>query len=52
MIAVYGADKVLFATDCPWESPTSGLAALALADLTAEERENVLYRNAERLLNL
>ena len=52
MIAVYGADKVLFATDCPWESPTSGLAALALANLTAEERENVLYRNAERLLNL
>ena len=52
MISIYGTDHVLFATDCPWESPASGLKALELAELTAEQREDILHRNAERLLGL
>ena len=52
LIKVFGSDRVLFATDCPWQSPESGLKALSLAALSDAERENILHRNAERLLGL
>jgi predicted TIM-barrel fold metal-dependent hydrolase len=54
----YGADRVLFASDCPFD-PERGpgyirdtIAILEALDLTPEARDKICFRNAERLLGL
>jgi predicted TIM-barrel fold metal-dependent hydrolase len=54
----YGADHVLFASDCPFD-PERGpgyirdtIAVLESLDLSTEDREKICFRNAERLLGL
>jgi predicted TIM-barrel fold metal-dependent hydrolase len=54
----YGADKVLFASDCPFD-PEGGAgyirdtsAVLESLDLTPEDRDKISFANAERLLGL
>jgi len=55
--AFFGADHILFGTDFPF-GPEDGswaldeLRAVREADLTHEDRENILHGNAERLLGL
>lgn len=46
----HGLSRVLFATDCPWSTPSRELPLLDWAELTAQEREMVLWGNALRLL--
>ena len=50
VIRAFGADRVLFGTDCPWDTPASMLEYLAKIALTEEEREKIYHRNARRLL--
>jgi len=45
-----GADRMLFGTDLPWFDPHHGVGALLSADITDEDRHQILHRNAERLL--
>ena len=45
-----GSEKVVFGTDTPWFNHHHYIGALLGADLTDEDRRNILYRNAERLL--
>jgi predicted TIM-barrel fold metal-dependent hydrolase len=47
---VYGADKLLFGTDCPIFSTRWSLDAVAASGLSAEAREGILSRNAEEML--
>jgi predicted TIM-barrel fold metal-dependent hydrolase len=54
----YGADRVLFASDCPFD-PERGpgyirdtIAILESLDLSREDREKICFRNAEKLLGL
>jgi aminocarboxymuconate-semialdehyde decarboxylase len=54
----YGADKVLFASDCPFD-PEKGpgyirdtIKVLESLDLTPEDREKICFRNAETLYRL
>jgi aminocarboxymuconate-semialdehyde decarboxylase len=53
----FGVDHVLFASDAPFE-PTPGLyiretiSVIDSLDLTADEKDRIYRRNAERLLNL
>jgi predicted TIM-barrel fold metal-dependent hydrolase len=56
--AFFGVDRLLFATDMPFD-PGQGrdyihatLAAIASIDLTAKERKQVLWENARRLFKL
>jgi hypothetical protein len=56
--AFFGVDRLLFATDMPFD-PGQGrdyihatLAAIASMDLTAKERKQVLWENARRLFKL
>ena len=52
MIHAYGADKVLWGTDYPmWES-VSEMEYFNKIDLTDEERQQILYENAAKLLKL
>ena len=52
LIHLHGADKVLFATDCPWSTLPAEKELLEAADLTESEREQIAYRNAERLFGI
>jgi predicted TIM-barrel fold metal-dependent hydrolase len=51
-VACFGADRVLFGTDCPIFATDRALGALAEARLDERSRELVLAGNARRLLGL
>jgi uncharacterized protein len=45
------AKRILFGTDLPWFDPHQGIGAILSADISDEDRHNILHRNAERLLH-
>ena len=47
-----GIDSVLFSTDYPYEDAPAAARWIDRAALTAQERERVCYKNAERVLRL
>ena len=52
IIRGHGAEKILFATDSPWESAGDTLRFLDTLELTAQEREMICSGNAKRLLRM
>ncbi len=52
MIRKHGADKFLFGTDFPMWDHEHELERFLALKLTEDEREAILYRNAEKLLGL
>ena len=50
MIRKHGTNRVLFGTDWPWRDQKRELARLARLNLTKQERRQVLWANAARLL--
>ncbi|MBQ8389345.1 MAG: amidohydrolase family protein [Clostridia bacterium] len=52
IINTHGAENILFATDSPWNTPSSCLDALEKLDLTSEQRDLILFKNALRIINV
>lgn len=52
IIRNHGADRILFATDSPWNGQTEDIASLKALDLTEEEQAAILGENAARLLHI
>jgi predicted TIM-barrel fold metal-dependent hydrolase len=52
IVKEHGADRILFATDSPWDGQKEALEHIRKMDLTEEEMERILYRNAVELLGL
>jgi predicted TIM-barrel fold metal-dependent hydrolase len=52
LIRAYGADRVFFGTDYPMWRPKDELEHFLRLPLTEEERELILYKNAERVLGI
>lgn len=52
IVRAHGSERVLFATDCPWSSQADSLVSLDQMGLSNEEAENILFRNACKLLKL
>ena len=50
--SVLGADKVLFATDYPYESSREAVAFINSASINRSDKEAVCFRNAEKLFGL
>ena len=50
--AVHGADKLLFGSDSPWQTPAQALDFLMKSGLPEDELEMIKYKNAERILKL
>jgi uncharacterized protein len=48
-VAEVGSERVFFGTDMPWFDFHSYLAGVLAADITDEDRRNILHRNARRL---
>lgn len=49
-VAAGCSERMLFGTDLPWFSPHHGIGAVLAAEISDEDRRNILYRNAEKLL--
>ncbi len=52
LIRAFGADRVLFGSDCPWNDPAEDIALINSAGLSDKERELVFSGNIVRLLGL
>jgi predicted TIM-barrel fold metal-dependent hydrolase len=52
IIRSHGAEKILFGSDSPWESPAKTLEGLKALGLTAEEMQRITHDNAASLLGL
>ncbi len=52
IIRCYSRERVLFGTDYPMWNPAEELERFHRLQLTDEEEERILYRNAEKLLNI
>ena len=50
MIRKHGSENVLFGTDSPWKSADEEVAHITGLDLPPHDIDNILYRNAQRLL--
>ena len=48
----HGIDKILFATDSPWQDQKSYVDSFKTIGMTKEEQELFFYKNAAKLLNL
>ena len=52
VIRLHGADRILFATDCPWSDQKETIDHFrAMSGVSDEEKELILCKNAERLLS-
>lgn len=52
IIRKQGTDKILFATDSPWQSQSEVIDVINSMPLTAKEKEDIFGKNAARLLQL
>lgn len=52
IIKNHGADKILLASDCPWHRTIDELNFIMSLPISMEEKEQICYKNAEKLLNL
>lgn len=52
MVEIAGSRKITFGDDHPWFDPLYGVGAVLFADITDDDRRNVLYRNAQRIFGL
>ncbi len=49
---VFGSRRILFGTDSPWSDQRAEVEQIRALPLTEEEKENILFQNAKRLLKL
>ena len=52
LVRAFGADRILFGTDSPWDDQAAALQRLHALPLTDSEQKAILGGNAERLLGL
>lgn len=52
IIRNHGADRILFASDSPWDGQGKTYERFMRLELTEEEKERILYKNARELLGL
>ena len=51
IIRQQGAEKILFGSDCPWDEPANEIAMINELPLSAEEKELIFHKNAEKLIS-
>lgn len=49
-VSVAGSEKILFGTDFPWFSHHYYIGGVLAADIEDEDRRNIFYRNARKLI--
>ena len=52
MVYQHGADRILFATDCPWSTAEDEMRLLNQVALSMKEKAQICYGNAQHILRL
>ncbi|NCC86363.1 MAG: amidohydrolase [Clostridia bacterium] len=52
IIQKHGADKILFGSDTPWSSTEDEIRFIESLDLTEQQKEQIYYKNAAKLLGI
>ncbi len=52
IIEKHGADRILFASDCPWDNPANEIKMIEELDICSEDKEKIFYKNAVKLLGI
>lgn len=52
IIKNHGSEKILYATDSPWEGQRHAVDVINSLGLTDTEKDNVFYKNAKKLLKI
>ena len=52
IIEKHGADKILFASDAPWDDPLKEAEMINSLPLSDKEKNMIFHENAERLVNM
>ena len=52
IVKKHGADKILFGSDSPWGNAHDDIKALKECNLTEAEKEQILFKNAKRILEI
>ena len=52
IINKHGSDRILFASDCPWESSKKIIEKILSLKISDDAKEKILGKNAQRLLGL
>ena len=52
IIEKIGEDRILFASDSPWESQSDSIHGIERLGLPDEVKEKIFFKNAARLLGL
>ena len=52
IIEKHGTDKILFASDVPWDDPLKEAEMINSLPLSDKEKNMIFYENAERLVNM
>ena len=51
IVRKHGADKILFATDSPWEAQKDYVQRIDTLPFSEAEKETIFYKNAKELLS-
>lgn len=52
IIKNHGVERILFGSDCPWDTPANEIEMIKALPLTDEEKDMIFYKNALKLLKL
>lgn len=52
IIKNHGSEKILFGTDSPWQPQGKTIEQIEALDLSQEEKDNIFYKNAKKLLKI
>jgi len=52
IIEKQGADKILLASDCPWDTTDITIEKIKRLHLSEQDEKNIFAKNAERLLKV
>ncbi|MBQ3567239.1 MAG: amidohydrolase [Oscillospiraceae bacterium] len=52
IVSLHGTDRILMASDCPWDSPVNEIKMINSLDITDEDKQKILYKNAMKILNI
>ena len=50
MVRTIGSNRIIFGTDMPWFDEFQHIGGVLAADISDEDKENILYKNIENLL--
>jgi predicted TIM-barrel fold metal-dependent hydrolase len=52
MVKAFGADKIIFGTDCPWAEQKDYVDRMNAMGLSDNELELIFHKNVEKILGL